>query len=173
MNLTSYFQYLEEFAANHKEIGHTENTQRFFRVDIEELDNAFRSRANYPLVAALNPIFSSSAALSTNIRLNYQGSLLLLDNIKDKGDALDRKTKENKMLAIAIDFATKMINDRRSYDIANKAFVLEGLDFGSFNLELVPENYTSMCGVLLSFRFNDPFPQFDASKWNNESRYQV
>tara|TARA_R110002096_G_scaffold122409_1_gene265262 strand:+ start:3741 stop:4262 length:522 start_codon:yes stop_codon:yes gene_type:complete len=173
MNLSAYFDYLEEFATNHKEIGHTDNAKRFFRVDIEELDNAFRTRANYPLVAALNPIINSTAALSTNIRLNYQGSLLLLDQIKDKGDALERSTKENKLLAIATDFTTKLINDRRSYDIANKTFVLAGLDFGSFNLELVPDRYTSMCGVLLTFRFNDALPQFDISKWNNESKYTV
>ena len=173
MNLDSYFNYLKEFATDHKQILHDPATPRFFRVDIEELDNALRSKANYPLVAALNPTISTGASISTNTRKNYQGALLLLNTIKDKGNAVERSTKEDVLWTIAEDFITKFINDRRSYDIANKKYVLSGLDLNGFTLELVPESYTSMCGVLVGFRFNEALSAFDASRWNNQSRYQV
>ena len=173
MNLDSYFNYLKEFATDHVEIGHTTEAARFFRVDIEELENAFRTNANYPLVAALNPTLNTSGAISSNTRKNYQGAILILNNITDKGDAIERSTKESALLTIAEDFIAKFINDRRSYDSAAGKFVLAGLDLNGFNIELAPDRYTSLCGVLLSFRFNEALTQFNVSRWQNQTRYEV
>lgn len=173
MDLEAYFNYLKEFAVDHKSIGHTDEAPRFFRVDISELDNAKRSKIHYPAVAALNPAFGTTAEISTNVRIQYNGALVLLDKVQDRGDAEDRATKENALLQTAIDFITKFINDRRKYDEANEAYILPGLNLSSFNLDLVPNEYTSVCGVMLSFNWNVPLKQFDESNWNNQTRYTV
>lgn len=173
MDLTAYFDYLEGFATNHKSIGHTENELHFFRTDVEELDNARRSKINYPAVAALNPVISTSAQISTNVRVQYQGALVVLDQVTDRGDSAERSTKEAQIISILEDFITKFLNDRRSYDMGAKQYTLPGLSLDSFSIDLVPTSYTSVCGAMLSFRWNEPLKQFDAAQWNNESRHTV
>jgi|GEM_PF-3455984 len=171
MDLTAYFDYLKSFAVNHNSIGHTDDNKHYFRVDINELENAKRSVANYPAVAAMNPIYSVSGAISSNMRKQYQGNLIILDKITDKGDAIERTDKESALMEIAEDFISKFINDRKSFDEGEQGFALPGLDFNGFTTELIPESYTSLCGVLIGFRFNEPLKRFDASRWDNETLY--
>lgn len=173
MDLSAYFEYLEEFAGNHKSIGHTSDELHFFRTDVEELDNAKRSKIHYPAVAALNPTINTSAQISTNVRVQYQGAIVLLDRISDRGNNADRSAKEADLIAIVEDFITKFINDRRTYELSKKGYTLPGLNLGGFMIDLVPNTYTSVCGVMLSFNWNEPLKQFDASKWNNVSRHTV
>ena len=68
-------------------------------------------------------------------------------------------------MAIAKDIIQKNINDRRN-------FTLPGLDISAFKMELVPERYVPLCGVLVSFSHNESLGQFDASRWNNNPIYQ-
>jgi len=164
-NLNAYFQYLEDIARDHKSILHTVAEEHFFRTDIEELENALRSKINFPALAAMNPFIDGEAQALSNTRITWRGSFLLLDQVKDKGDFVDRNNKESALLEIAKDIIQKMINDRRN-------FTLPGLDISAFKMELVPERYVPLCGVLISFSYNEPLGQFDASRWNNNPLYQ-
>jgi hypothetical protein len=164
-NLNAYFQYLEDIARDHKSILHQDAEEHFFRTDIEELDNALRSKIHFPALAAMNPFIDGDAQALSNTRITWRGSFILLDRVKDKGDFAERNSKEAALMAIAKDIIQKNINDRRN-------FTLPGLDISAFKMELVPERYVPLCGVLVSFSYNESLGQFDPSRWNNNPIYQ-
>jgi len=173
MNIEKYFAYLEELATQHVEIGHALGTPKFFRVNINELDNAFKGRVGWPLLAAMDPLVNTEAQIESNMRLSIRGSVLILDRLNDKGDFAARLALEQKCFAIARDIILKMLNDRKSYALANKSFVLPGIDLNSFDIELVPDTYTGFAGCLLNFKWNHPLGQFDASRFANVEKYEL
>jgi len=164
-NLSAYFLYLEQIARDHKSILHQDQEAHYFRTDIEELENALRSKIHFPAFAAMNPYLDGDAQSLSNTRITWRGSFMLLDKVQDKGDFAERNTKESALLEIGRDIIKKFINDRRN-------FTLPGLDISAFKIELVPERYVPLCGVLISFSYNEPLGQFDASRWNANPIYQ-
>lgn len=166
-----YFAYLESMATNHKAILHTAETPHFFRVDINELDQALRKKANFPLIAVPNPSLSANAEIQTNTRIETQGSLLVLQNLTDVNSITIRNNAETTCFNIALDCMHKMLNDRKKYEAGKTSFALPGLNANSFSFELVPNQYTSFAGVLLVFTYNAPAGMFDPNKWNNETKY--
>lgn len=163
-NLSAYFHYLEQIARDHKSILHQDQEEHFFRTDIEELENALRSKIHFPALAAMNPFLDGEAQSLSNTRITWRGSFLLLDKVKDKGDFATRSAKESVLVEIGRDIIKKFINDRRNFD-------LQGLDVSAFKMELVPERYIPLCGVLITFSYNESLGQFDASRWNNNPIY--
>ena len=173
MNVEEYFAYLEDLATRHVAIGHSTSAPRFYRVNIEELDNAIGRKAEWPLLAAMNPLMNTEAQIESNMRLSIRGSVLILDRLEDKGDFAARLAIEQKCFGIARDLILKMLNDRKSYALANKSFVLPGLDLNSFDIELVPDTYTGFAGCLLNFKWNHPLGQFDASRFTGVEKYEL
>jgi len=173
MNVEAYFEYLEDLATRHVDVQHSLSTKRFFRVDFEELDDAIGREAHWPLLAALNPLMNVEAQAASNMRLAIRGSVMILDRLPGKRDFAQRLAVEQKCFAIARDLILKMVNDRKTYDLENKAFALPGLDFNSFDLELVPERYTGFAGCLLQFKWNHPLGQFDASRFDGVENYEL
>lgn len=172
-DLTQYFAYFEDIATRHKSILHTQNTPRFFRADIEEFEDAMRSKANFPALVALNPAFGSQAQSIKNIRLRYTGGIMLVNTVQDNGNPSERSTKETALIAIARDIMTKMVNDQEQYSLSAKAQVLPELDLSAFSLELIPQRYPSLCGVLMQFQFGDKLGLLDESRWNGVTHYTV
>jgi len=164
-NLSAYFLYLEQTTRDHRSILHQDQEEHFFRTDIEELANALRSKIHFPALAAMNPYLDGDAQNLSNTSITWRGSFMLLDKVQDNGDFAERNTKESALLEIGRDIIKKFINDRRN-------FTLPGLDISAFKMELVPERYVPLCGVLISFSYNEPLGQFDASRWNNNPIYQ-
>lgn len=173
MNVQDYFDYLEDLATRHMDIHHRLNTPRFYRVDIEELQNAIGRKTEWPILAAMNPLMSVETQAASNMRLAIRGSVLILDRLEGKKDFAQRLTVEQKCFAIARDLILKMVNDRKSYDLENKAFALPGLDFNSFDIELVPDRYSGFAGCLMQFKWNHPLGQFDASRFDGVEKYEL
>lgn len=168
MNLTEYFAYLEAMATNHTQVLHSASNKRFFRTDVEELDNAIKTRMNRDtvVVGAQNPELTTQARTQSNTRLQYRGSVLIMKHVKDSGNFSERLQAEDLCRSIAIDFITRMMEDRKSYDAGNKAFALPGIDLDAFTLALIPRRYKSFAGILLGFAFNEPLPLYNANNWN-------
>lgn len=173
-SINEYFDFLEGYAADHLEVlHHAEAAPHFFRADIDEFENAYKRGMHFPAVAALNPTLDTSMQSITNVRLVWRGALMIMERISKPGDFGQRQALEHKCLGIARDFMLRMINDRQQYAPNQKQHILAGLDVGSFNLELIPNRYTALTGVLLQFTFNFPLGRFDASKWDGVAKYSI
>jgi hypothetical protein len=173
-NLTEYIDYFRVVAQNHKLIKHSTQTKRFVRVNLFELDNSLSVSMNYPLLALEKPYFQSGGDSRANMRWNKVGALLIMDKVGDKGNFDAQHLAENKCVEIAMDIAAKMEKDARLYVNANKDFFLSGLDHDSFTIEVLPAPlHGFLYGCRLSFRWNDPAPRFDISKWDNETDYSI
>jgi hypothetical protein len=173
MNVEKYFAYLEDLASRHVEIHHRPDGPHFFRVAINELQNAIGRKAQWPILAALNPIMATETQGASNMRLSIRGSVLILDRLEGKMDFAQRLEVEQKCFAIARDVILKMVNDRKSYDLDGNTFALSGLDFNSFEMELVPDTYNGFAGCLLQFKWNYPLGQFDASRFDGVETYTL
>ncbi len=169
MTLQDYLDYFTEIATNHKLIGHTEQMRHVFRVDVHELSTSLRSGVHWPLLGIETPILSSMGNSYANPRWVYNGAILILEKASDKYYTTQVTLTDDKTLGIAKDIVAKMIKDRKDWDSTQKAFVLQGLELGSFDLETVPLGFGDFKGWRLSFQFNEPMPRFDISKWNNET----
>ncbi len=169
MNLSEYFDYFFKMAENHKLIGHTNQEKHAFLVELFSLEESLRSAVHWPLVAVETPMKESQNSTFANLRWSWHGAILILDKWSDQGDTTKGEEVDNRCLQIAEDFVAKMVKDRRDYSVANKAFVLEGLDAASLSIEVVPRGWGDFKGCRLSFDFGEPMARFDASKWNNES----
>lgn len=160
----TYFDFIESLATKHKSILHTPAAPRFFRTDIDEFDSALRTKANFPLITTTNPLISVDAKNTSNLRAVWSGSILFLDRIRDKGDFQERNAKEAALQQIAKDFLLLIILESQRRDGSTPIQSIADADFG---MELVPNRYTSLCGVLLTFEWNESIGEADLSRWND------
>jgi len=172
-NFETYRAYFLAVAENHKQIKHTPAEKRFFGINIFELEDSLKGKANFPFLGLERPQWYSGGQGYANIRFNMQGALMIVDKVKQRDFADYDRVMQN-CVEIATDIMTKMIKDARLYDDGELDFTLPGLKHDGFRIEPMPEPmHGFMYGCRLSWQWDVPVDYFDITKWDNEVDYGI
>jgi len=164
-DITSYIQYFEKLAKEHKDIRHSSTSKHFFMMDINELLSATNSTAKYPAIVLLKLSGKTVDKKEDNPLVTIEGGFLVLDHCKNIDDFAAELVIFHKTYEIGMQMISRIIHDQRQpVPYSQKAIT----DFNpdSVRWEMIGPVFENHFGVIFRFPVNYSLVlKYDESKW--------
>ena len=147
-DLIDYFKII---AAQHVDIGHSENENHFYRFEIEEVLSGLKS-INYPALILEGYSCDFNDSLSDNILKNRNGAFILIDHLSDLGDFEKMHEIWNDLEVIADDIILRIKADKR--DSSNKT--IKDFKIDSVEYSLLANEQDRNFGIRCTFTISYP-----------------
>ncbi len=120
----TFSEYIEQLAREHKAIGHKEGECHFSDLS-EDAQNAFSHlRMHYPCVVVDEGGSAFGGSDSQPYLTDYY-MVLLVDHVRDTGDANEVRSVFQNMKGVAKDFLKRMVRDRRTVRLMNRFSLMD------------------------------------------------
>ena len=82
----AFSRYLQDLAARHKSLNHTEREPHFFRGELEEFYTGFRDRVNFPALIQEGGEIRFTSDNADNAFKERESSFMVVQSYEDDGD---------------------------------------------------------------------------------------
>lgn len=155
--LTDYITYMRQLAAEHTALHHTTDKKHFFRGELEEFWEQFRSEANFPcLVTEKSEIeYSGEIMHMTKRRIT---SFLVIDHYDQFDDYDDILLKMSNCEKIAEEIMGRMMTDEEA--------PFYSIDTESIHGEYLDNSQERYVGYVMAFSSTEQACFFSTSAWS-------
>lgn len=160
MTYTELTTYFNAIATNHKEIGHTEETKRFFRMNIEEILSGSRTVTHYPFLVLENFEQRLGASALDNIQKYQTVAFMVLDKVAiDNFDAQDEVMQST--LNICEQIVAKIKKDMLDYKSRASGYteLIKDLNVNNISFNAVSNVFDNCYGYRVTFTINEQFKE--------------
>ncbi len=175
LNLSDIKTYWKNAAIRNKAIGHVEGGEKHFSSYTAEEALATIKDMKYPYLAAELPEIHMGDANSDNVRMNFNGGILILKKAT-AGDYLKIQAAYDEMFIIGRQLLTKLYNDRKKandYNIPMPEAMMKQLDIPLLNMVEVGPVFDSCYGWRINYQINTPDNlELDESEWDGETKWK-
>ena len=164
-DISTYIEYFEKLAKEHKEIQHSPSAKHFFMMDINELLSAANSTAKYPAIVLLKLSGRAIDKKEDNRLVSIEGGFLVLDHCKNIDDFAAELSIFQKTFAIGMQIIARIAHDQ----VQPVPYSLKAIpDFNpdSVRWEMIGPVFENHFGVI--FRFPVSYPvdlEYDSEIW--------
>jgi len=165
-DISTYIEYFETLAKEHKEILHSPSAKHFFMMDINELLSAANSTAKYPAIVLLKMAGKTIDKKDDNPLVTFEGGFLVLDHCKNINDFPGELSIFQKTFLIGMQLVSRIAHDQRQ-PVPYSFKALPDFDPDSVRWEMIGPVFENHFGII--FRFPVTFIldlNFDHTKWN-------
>lgn len=157
--LTDYITYMRTLAERHTSLNHSTNEKHFFRGELEEFWNQFRSMVNFPcLVTEKSEIeYSGYVGQMTKTRIT---SFIVVDTYDQHDDYDNILLKMSNCETIAEQIMGRMMTDEDS--------PFSNIDTGKLHGEYLQNEQERYVGYVIAFSSTEPVCLINNEVWNEE-----
>ena len=165
-DITSYIQYFEKLAKEHKDIRHSSTAKHFFMMDINELLSATNSTAKYPAIVLLKLSGKAVDKKEDNPLVAIEGGFLVLDHCKNIDDFASELLIFQNTYEIGMQMISRIMHDQRQ-PVPYSQKALPDFNPDSVRWEMIGPVFENHFGVI--FRFPVTLIadwEYNSEKWN-------
>jgi hypothetical protein len=164
-DISTYIEYFEKLAKEHKEIQHSSSAKHFFMMDINELLSATNSMAKYPAIVLLKLSGKAIDKKEDNRLISIEGGFLVLDHCKNIDDFATELGIFQRTFTIGMQMIARIAHDQEQpVPISSKA--IPDFNPDSVRWEMIGPVFENHFGII--FRFPVSFIadlEYDSEKW--------
>lgn len=158
--LIDYTTYMRSLAEKHKELHHTTEEKHFFRGELEEFWDQFRSEANFPCLITERSENSYSGQISQIVK-RRSTTFMVVDTYDQHDDYDDILLKMSRCESIAEQVLGRMMIEEDS--------PFSNIDTGDIHGEYLQNEQDRYVGYLVGLTFSEQACLINNSVWNEEN----
>ena len=164
-DMSTYIEYFEKLAKEHKEILHSSSAKHFFMMDINELLSATNSMAKYPAIVLLKLSGKAIDKKEDNRLVAIEGGFLVLDHCKNIDDFPAELSIFQKTFAIGMQMISRIAHDQEQpVPVSSKA--IPDFNPDSVRWEMIGPVFENHFGIIFRFPVTlIPDFAYDPLKW--------
>lgn len=164
-DITSYIQYFEKLAKEHKDIRHSSTSKHFFMMDINELLSAANSTAKYPAFVLLKLSGRAIDKKEDNRLIAIEGGFLVLDHCKKIDDFAAELAIFQKTFSISMQMIARIAHDQEQ-PVPYSSKAIPDFNPDSVRWEMIGPVFENHFGVIFRFPVSLLASlEYDAEKW--------
>lgn len=164
-DISTYIEYFEKLAKEHKEILHSPSAKHFFMMDINELLSAANSTAKYPAIVLLKLSGRSIDKKEDNRLIAIEGGFLVLDHCKNIDDFAAELAIFQKTFTIGMQMISRVAYDQQQ-PIPYSYKALPDFDPDKVRWEMIGPVFENHFGIIFRFPVNLIADlEYDSEKW--------
>ncbi|MDX9907045.1 MAG: hypothetical protein RBS55_10705 [Bacteroidales bacterium] len=164
-DISSYVQYFEKLASEHKDILHSPTSRHFFMMDINELLSATNSTARYPAIVMLKLSGKAIDKKEDNRLITIEGGFLVLDHCKNIDDFAAELEIFQKTFAIGMQMISRIAYDRQQ-PVPYSSKAIPDFNPDSVRWEMIGPVFENHFGIIFRFPVNlIAEMEYDSEKW--------
>jgi len=164
-DISSYVQYFEKLAMEHKDILHNPTSRHFFMMDINELLSATNSAARYPAIVLLKLSGRAIDKKEDNRLVSIEGGFLVLDHCKNIDDFTGELAIFQRTFAIGMQMIARIAHDQQQ-PVPYSSKAIPDFNPDSVRWEMIGPVFENHFGVIFRFPVNLIADlEYDSKKW--------
>jgi hypothetical protein len=152
-DISTYIEYFEKLAKEHKEIQHSPSAKHFFMMDINELLSATNSTARYPAIVLLKLTGKTIDKKEDNRLIAIEGGFLVLDHCKNIDDFAAELAILQKTFRIGMQMISRIAFDQEQ-PVPYSTKAIPDFNPDSVRWEMIGPVFENHFGIIYRFPVN-------------------